>query len=166
MRAFNTRVVGVAHTGLSNPMQWDVNELRAVCTHSAQVEPLHSWRGDLVCHGDLSVGSQCHARGSLKAHGSLELGPGCHVTGSVFAQGEIRLGAGCVVHGHVVSETAVLLAPGCVVGWMSQPATVAAPHIDVGPAVRVHGTLWAATMGRSWFAFDHERMPALAQVAA
>ena len=139
----------VIYTGLPWPAQWDPASGRALATESMRIDAHQAWRGDLVCQGDLRLGPGCHVRGSIKTHGRLQLGAGCHVVGNLFAQGRVILGAGCVVQGCVISETAITLEPGCVVGAPTELVTVAAPQIDVAPAVRVHGSLWAELRGRS-----------------
>lgn len=139
----------IIHTGLFQPARWTLSAGRGVATSSVDIAANYAWRIDLVCHGRLTLGAGCHARGSLKAHAELVLGPGCHVAGSVFAQDAVRVGAGCVVLGCVVSETAVILEDGCVIGSPGQQSTVSAPHIEVAPSVRVHGTVWASTKGRT-----------------
>lgn len=139
----------VIYTGLPWPAQWDPHSGRALATQSMRIDAHQAWRGDLVCQGDLRLGAGCHVRGSIKSRGRLQLGAGCHVVGNLFAQGGIILGAGCVVQGCVISESAIALESGCVVGALTELVTVAAPQIDVGPAVRVHGSLWAEQRGRS-----------------
>ena len=142
-------VTGVMHAGLPRSVRIEAPSGRAVADQTLRIEARHAWRGDLVCSGDLVLGDGCFALGSLKARGTLSLGAGCHVAGNLFARGEIHLGAGCIVQGCVASDTVVRLDSGCVVGTLTQPATVAAPRIDVAPTVRVHGTVWADDRGRA-----------------
>lgn len=132
---------------LDDGVEWDDVTGRGVALASLRVAPGRSWDGDLVCHGDLSLGPRCHAAGALKAHGDIGLGAGGCVDGSVIAQGEIVVGAGVHVLGSVASETAVVLGPGCQVGAPGRPATVCAPRIEVALGVVVHGTVWAGDSG-------------------
>lgn len=132
---------------LDDLVVWDEVTGRGVAGGSLQVAPGRAWDGDLVCHGDLSLGQCCHAAGSLKAHGAIGLGAGCAVDGSVIAQGEVVVGAGVQVLGSVASESAVVLGPGCIVGAPGRPATVCAPRVEVALGVVVHGTVWAGDSG-------------------
>lgn len=122
---------------------WDPVSGRGLATVSLAIAAGRRWRGDLVCHGDLSLGHRCHAHGSLKARGDLGLGAGVRVEGHVVADGEILVGAGAVVTGSVVSEAAVVLGPGCTIGSPGRPVTVCAPRLEVAQGVVVHGTIRA-----------------------
>ena len=129
-------------------VSWDGAAGRGTCDDAFVLDDGRAWQGDLVCRHDLSLGSLCFVDGNLKARGAIVAGADCHVAGALVAEGGIVLGAGCVVHGPVVSETMIVLGTGCRIGTPDRPATVAAPRIDVGPGVVVHGTLWAGQGGR------------------
>ena len=128
-------------------MVWDTHATRGMAAQSLDVADFSAWRGDLVCHDELWLGSGCNAQGSIKGRGVIVANAHCRVSGSIVAEGGIALGNGCVVGGSVLSETAIVLSAGCVVGTVERPATVSAPRIEVGPGVTVHGTLWATEQG-------------------
>lgn len=139
--------VFVIYAGLKHEMAQPFVRSRAADEAPLTIDSNHAWRGDLVRRGDVVMGCDCRTLGSIKTHGSLVLGPGCHVSGSLFARGEIVLGPGCVVLGCIASETAIRLESGCQVGSPEQASTVTAPRLDIAPAVRVHGTVWAEDCG-------------------
>ena len=133
--------------GLPPPVAWDAAAARGTCDEPLDIASDSAWYGDLVCRGDLVLGTGCQVHGSLKARGDIGLDDRCRITGSVVAEGRIELGARCSVRGSVVSETAIVLGAGCRIGAPGAPATVAAPSIVVAPGVIVHGTLWAGKRG-------------------
>lgn len=135
---------GAALTGVD----WDATGRRAISTGALVVPAGTAWRGDLICHGDLTLGPRCSVGGSLKVRGRLMAGPGCVVRGGVFAEADITLDEGCAVYGVLMSESAIAMGAGCVVGTLALPANVAAPRIDIGAGVLVHGTVWAGEQGR------------------
>ena len=148
---------------------WDASVRRAVSSGPLVVPAGTAWTGDLLCHGDLTLGPRCAVQGSLKVRGRLTMGADCNIQGSVFADGETTLDEDCSVLGVLMSETAIALAPGCVVGSASVPTTVAAPQILVGAGVQVHGTVWAGEQGRCVappFATTPAAAEATARVAA
>lgn len=129
-------------------VSWDARRQRALASASLVVADDTAWRGDLVCHGDLTLGQRCVVDGSLKARGQITLGPGCRVSGSVFADKAVQLGTRCTVRGVLVSETRIGIASACVIGAPGALATVSAPQIEVASGAVVHGTLWASEQGR------------------
>ena len=137
-----------AESTLPRHVRWDPTAGRGSSDETILVEGRRGWRGDLVSRGDIVLGARCRVEGSLKARGSIRIEAGCVVGGSLVAEGAIELGPDTAVLGSVVSERSVVLGAGCVVGAPGRPATVAAPNIDVGPSVLVHGTLWAGGCGR------------------
>lgn len=139
---------GMLGSGLPESVRWDPASARGSCEASLDIGDGCGWGGDLVCGGNLRVGAGCKVQGSLKARGALTLGAGCAVTGSLVAEGTIKLGPGCTVRGSVISESRIVLCKGCVIGASDHPCTVAAPRIDVGSGVVVHGTVWAGERGR------------------
>ena len=141
------KVAKVVEGDLPEPVVWDDVAQRGVCDGDLTIDDWRAWRGDLVGHGSLTLGTGCRAEGNLKAHGDLATGANCRVSGNLVAEGRVTLGAGSTVGGSVVSEQAVMLGAGCVVGAPGKPATVTAPRIEVGPGVVVHGTLWATERG-------------------
>ena len=140
---------GVFRLGLPDAVAWDAAAARGTCDESLDLGAHRTWRGDLVCRGDLLLGMNCNAHGSLKAHGDITAAAGSVIAGSMIAQGGITLGTGCVVRGSVISETEIVLGIGCVVGAPGHPATVAAPSIRVASGAVVYGTLWAGEAGRT-----------------
>ncbi len=135
---------GAALTGV----RWDALGRRAIRSGALTVAAGTAWQGDLVCHGDLTLGPRCMVGGSLKVRGRFTAGPGCTVNGHVFVEREAELGAGCTVQGVLMSEVAIALDAGCVLGSPAAQTTVAAPRIDIGAGVEIHGTVWAEAQGR------------------
>jgi cytoskeletal protein CcmA (bactofilin family) len=129
-------------------VRWDASGRRAIRSGALTVAAGTAWQGDLVCHGDLVLGPRCAVGGSLKVRGRLVVGPGCSIAGNVFAEGQAELGAGCFVQGVLMSELAIALDTGCTLGAPASPTTVAAPRIDIGAGVEIHGTVWAEAQGR------------------
>ncbi len=140
---------GVFRLGLPKAVVWNAAAARGTCDGPLAIDARRAWRGDLVCSGDLRLGTGCNVHGSLKSNRDIAIDSGSSVLGSVVAEGRITLGARCNVRGSVVSEMAVALGEGCVIGAPGHPATVAAPRIEVAPGVVVHGTLWAGTSGQA-----------------
>lgn len=138
-----------AITGLPAAVSWNATARRGTIDTPLQLGARSAWRGDLVCRDDLTLGWGCHADGALKAHGTVQLGEHVRVEGGIVAEGPVLLGARCVVLGSLVSETAIELGSGCVIGAPGRPATVAAPRIEIGPGVVVHGTVWASERGQT-----------------
>ncbi|GHC69221.1 hypothetical protein GCM10007320_02400 [Pseudorhodoferax aquiterrae] len=135
---------GAALTGV----RWDASGRRAIRSGALAVPAGTAWQGDLVCHGDLVLGPRCVVGGSLKVRGRLTAGPGCTFAGNVFVEREAALGAGCTVRGVLMSEVALALGSGCTLGTLAAQTTVAAPRIEIGAGVQVHGTVWAEVQGR------------------
>lgn len=134
---------------LPEALAWDGRTGRALFREPLHIGPGHEWPGDIVSHGDITLGAGCAAHGSLKAHGELRLGEDVVVDGSLVAEGRIELGAGCRVAGPVVSAATVVLGSGCQVGAPGRPTTVSAPRIELAPGVVVHGALHATIDGRT-----------------
>ncbi|KQP13100.1 polymer-forming cytoskeletal protein [Pseudorhodoferax sp. Leaf267] len=135
---------GAALTGV----QWDASGRRAIGQGPLAVPAGTAWQGDLICHGDLTLAPRCAVRGSLKVRGRLTVGAGCVIRGGVFAEDAIVLDEACSVQGVLMSERSIALGAGCTVGTLAVPANVAAPQIDIGAGVVVHGTVWAGEQGR------------------
>ncbi len=135
--------------GLPSPVQWNAVARRGTCDDDLQVAAGSHWRGDLVCHADLTLGPRCSTTGSIKAHGDLVAGAACKVAGNLVIEGRIDLGPDCSVLGSVISEQEIVLGAGCVIGAPGALATVAAPRIRIAPDVVVHGTIWAGESGRT-----------------
>lgn len=126
---------------------WNVAAAIGTCDFPLEIKGYSAWRGDLVCHSSVQIGPGCNVRGSVKARGDLRVGAGCIITGSLVSDGTVTLEAGTRIGGIVLSEREIVLGRGCVIGAQDQPATVAAPCIQVAPGVQVHGTVWATQGG-------------------
>ncbi len=135
--------------GLPDEVAWDSTACRGTAHGSLDVGGYRAWRGDLVCHADLFMGTGCNVHGSIKARGDIVVDAHCTLGGSLVCEGTISLAQGCEVRGSLISEVEIVLGEGCVIGHPDRPATVAAPSIRVAPGVVVHGTLWASESGRT-----------------
>src|SRR5512139_1161581 len=60
------------------------------------------WSGDLVAHGDLRLGDNCHIHGTLKASGETKIGDFSVIEGNVLSKGRIRVGQYCEIMGVIM----------------------------------------------------------------
>ncbi|WP_115678611.1 hypothetical protein [Cupriavidus neocaledonicus] len=106
------------------------------------------YRGDLVVHGNLWLGSGAHIAGSVKASGSIRLEAGAVIDGALIAGAVISMERACAVGGPVAAEREVRLAPFCVIGAPQRHTTVVAPVLLARVGATVHGAASALELGR------------------
>jgi len=103
--------------------------------------------GNLVVTGVMTLGPGAHLIGSLKTHRSVRLEAGAVVDGAVVSRAEVMAGFRTTIGGPVVAEEAIHLGPGTVVGHPHQPTSIAAPRVELGAGVQVHGLITATEGG-------------------
>lgn len=116
--------------------------------HDLEIPAESHIRADLVCTGELHIGSGTRIEGSIKSREKLRLDPGVEVTGSVVGGGDLSIGKGCRIGGPVIAEGDVEVESGSVIGTAGSLTTVSAGAISMAGGVIVHGTVWAHTTGR------------------
>jgi predicted acyltransferase (DUF342 family) len=103
--------------------------------------------GDLIVHGNVSVGDHCLLLGSLKARKLAAIGRGTRVNGSIIAMGNLYVAPDCVVQGALVGESDIFIDERTRIGSEAEPTTVTAERIYVAPGVVSHGVIWARRQG-------------------
>lgn len=116
--------------------------------HDLEIPPESHIRADLVCTGELYVGSGTRIEGSIKSREKLRIDPDVEITGSVVSGIDASIGGRCRIGGPVIAEGDVAIEPGSVIGTDRSLTTVTAREIDIAGGVIVHGTVWAHTAGR------------------
>jgi len=106
------------------------------------------YRGDLVVHGNLWIGTGAHIAGSVKASGSIRLEAGAGIDGALIAGADISVERGCAIGGPVAAEREIRLAPSCVIGSPQRHTTVVAPVLRARVGATVHGAASALEHGR------------------
>ncbi|SPA51793.1 hypothetical protein [Cupriavidus taiwanensis] len=106
------------------------------------------YRGDLVVHGNLRIGTGAHIAGSVKASGSIRLEAGARIGGALIAGAAISVEQGCAIGGPVAAEREIRLARFCVIGSPDRHTTVVAPMLLARVGATVHGAASALELGR------------------
>jgi predicted acyltransferase (DUF342 family) len=103
--------------------------------------------GDLIVHGNVTVGEDCVLLGSLKAKKLAEIGRGTQVNGSIIAVGNLYVAPDCVIQGAIIGESDIFIDQRARIGSTAAPTTVTAERIYVAPGVVAHGLIWARRQG-------------------
>jgi hypothetical protein len=103
--------------------------------------------GDLIVHGNVTVGEYCLLLGSLKARKLAEIGRGTQVNGSIIAMGDLYVARDSVVLGALIGERDIFIDERTRIGSEATPTTVTAERIYVAPGVVSHGVVWARRRG-------------------
>jgi cytoskeletal protein CcmA (bactofilin family) len=103
--------------------------------------------GDLIVHGNVTVGDCCLLLGSLKARKHAEIGRGTRVNGNIIAVGNLYVGPDCIVQGVIVGERDIFIDQRARIGSEAVPTTVTAERIYVGSGVVSHGVVWPRRRG-------------------
>lgn len=121
---------------------------RWLVTHDFTFPANGLYRGDLVVHGNLYIGSGARIAGSVKASGSIRLEAGAIIDGALIAGTAISVERACAIGGPVAAEREVRLAPFCVIGAPQRHTTVVAPLLLARVGATVHGAASALELGR------------------
>ena len=117
-------------------------------TSDVSIPPEHACKIPLVVTGNVHIGKGCLLHAAVKSNGEMVLGKNCRIDDAVVATGPLEIGSGCHIKGPIISEVEIRLRQGCVIGAAATPTTISAPRILIEPGVRVHGTVWARTLGK------------------
>jgi len=106
------------------------------------------YRGDLVVHGDLWLGTGARIIGSVKASGSIWLGARVRIDGALIAAGTISVARECIIAGPVAAEREIDVGARCTIGAADKRTTLVAPVLHVCAGTVVHGAACAPEEGR------------------
>ncbi|MGO4305617.1 hypothetical protein [Cupriavidus sp. RAF12] len=121
---------------------------RWVVTHDLTY-PAHTlYRGDLVVHGDLWIGTGARIIGSVKASGSIWLGARVRIDGALIAAGAMSVARECVIAGPVAAEREIDVGARCTIGAADKCTTLVAPVLHVCAGTVVYGAACAPEEGR------------------
>ncbi len=111
-------------------------------------------RGDVIAHGNLSIGSNSIIEGNIKCYGNLSLMDGVNIKGALTSEKQLQLGEQCRVSGPLIVEGGIEIGTGTVIGQRQHATTVTANTIKVANRVVAHGTLWARQGGAAKLQYD------------
>lgn len=134
-----------AHAVLNPP---EASHGRWLVTHDLTFPASTLYRGDLVVHGDLWIGSGARIIGSIKASGCIWLGSRVRIDGALIAGGAISVARECVIAGPVASEREIDVGARSTIGAANKRTTVVAPVLHVRVGTVVYGTACAPEDGR------------------
>ncbi|WP_354687220.1 hypothetical protein [Cupriavidus necator] len=121
---------------------------RWLVTHDLTFPANTLYRGDLVVHGDLWIGTGARIIGSVKASGSIWLGTRVRIDGALIAAGAISVARECAIAGPVASEREIDVGARSVIGAAARRTTVVAPLLRVHAGTVVYGAASALEEGR------------------
>lgn len=104
----------------------------------------------LVVAGRLNIGLGTIVEGSVKAYREIELGDEAQVRGSVVSRTRVTLGQAAWIAGSAIAEQRIRLGRDAVVGSAEQPATVAAPDVELAGGATVYGQISAMRGARTF----------------
>ncbi len=111
--------------------------------------PAHTlYRGDLVVHGDLWIGTGARIIGSVKARGNIWLGARVRIDGALIAAGAISVARECVIAGPIAAEREIDVGARCTIGATDKRTTLVAPVLHVCAGTVVYGAACAPEEGR------------------
>lgn len=134
-----------AHAVLAPP---EAADGRWLVTHDLTFPASTLYRGDLVVHGDLWIGSGARIIGSVKASGCIWLGSRVRIDGALIAGGGISVARECVIAGPVASEREINVGARSTIGAANKRTTVVAPVLHVRVGTVVYGAACAPEDGR------------------
>jgi len=106
-------------------------------------------RGDLVVAGRLRIGLGTIVEGSITAHRAIELAEEVQISGSAVSRTELIVGQAAWIRGPAIAEAKIQLGRDAVVGGPNEPATVAAPEIELARGATVYGQISAMKGART-----------------
>ncbi|MEM5431344.1 hypothetical protein [Cupriavidus oxalaticus] len=134
-----------AHEVLNPP---EASNGRWLVTHDLTFPASTLYRGDLVVHGDLWIGSGARIIGSVKASGRIFSGSRVRIDGALVAGGTISVGRECAIAGPVAAEREIDVGARSVIGAATRRTTVVAPVLHVRAGTVVYGMACAAEEGK------------------
>lgn len=134
-----------AHAVIAPP---EARDGRWLVTHDLTFPASTLYRGDLVVHGDLWIGTGARIIGSVKASGGIWLGTRVRIDGALIAAGAISVARECVIAGPVAAEREIDVGARCTIGTADKCTTLVAPVLRVCAGTVVYGAACAPEGGR------------------